>query len=168
MDVQDQTAGAENAWQTPNPRGPCNAAAEPESAIPSRLPSAESAGSGSGTRAPGPAAARAAEVGPGTEERPESQALDVQEAHTSTPQAAPGTAEQACHAAGGRSHALGVIEPEQQIAALPAFASVANRALDEAVRELEALVTATLKTAQAPASIVDRIGWASTNRTECA
>ena len=136
MDGQDQTAGAESAWQNPNPSGPRNAAAKAEAATPSRLPCAESAGSGSGTREPGPAAA---EVGPGVEERPVSQALGLPKAHTSWPQAAPGPAEQACHAAGARTHAPGVMEPEQ-LAALPAFASAANCALNEAVRELEAQV----------------------------
>ena len=164
MDGQHKTAGAESVLQTPNPSGPCSAAAEPEAATPSRLPGAESAGSGSGTRAPGPAAERAAEVWPGIEEMPESQALDVQEAHTSAPQAA----ERACNAARGRSHAPGALEPEQQNAALPAFASAANRALNDAVRELEAQVIATLKTSQAPASFVHRVERAGVHHTECA
>lgn len=137
--------GAESAWQNPDPRGARTAAAEAEAATPSRLCCAESAGSGSGTRAPGSAAARPAEVWPGVEERAETQVLKLQEAHALVPPAAPGTAEQACHAAGGRGHAPGVMKPEQQNAALPAFASAANRALNDAVRKLEAQVIATLK-----------------------
>ena len=153
--------GAEGAWHHPDPGGFHNAAAKPGARTPSLLPGAESAGPGRRTRAPEAAVPGAAELRPGVEERLQSQSLEdgqgtqlprAPAALGTAERAALGTAEQAAkqasHAAGGCGHAPGGSEPEQQNAALPAFASAVNHALHAAIRELEAQVIVAVKAVQ--------------------